>query len=1059
MKAAKAALCASVALGLLSICAANTHAGEPERAEWERPEIFQIGKEPARATFTSFHSVEAALSQDPAQARYRLSLDGTWKFHYSKTPEERPADFWREDYDVSTWGTIRVPATIQMEGYGRPYFNNSNYPFEPNPPFIDHSLNEVGSYRRDFDLPADWQGRRVFLHIGAAGAAYYVWVNGRKVGYSEDQKLPSEFDLTPHVRPGRNTIAIEVYRFADGSYLEDQDFWRVNGIERSVYLFATPETHIRDFEVHAGLDKAYRDGVFALDIELAGKKRATRVKATVLDGDKPVLTQSRAIPARSVGQKVTLGGTIPSVRPWSAETPNLYTLLIELIDDKGEVLEATSRRIGFRTVEIVKNGEFGNEIRVNGRRVMIRGVNRHEHDPYNLRVITEESMRRDMELMKLANINAVRASHYPNDPRWYELADEYGFYIMDEANVEAHEFMGGLESPDDRMIGKQPEFAAAILDRVQRMVERDKNHPSIIFWSLGNEAGVGPSFEAAGKWVKSRDPGRVLSFLGWGTTSMQHGINDYVDIYAPMYDDIENMIDYATDPHFTQPMIQTEYAHAMGNSVGNLADYWKVIYAHPKLQGGFIWDWVDQTLIRKDAKGRNYWASGFDFGESPREGPSVVADGLIQPDRTPNPHYHEVAKVYAPVAFEAEDAGAGRLRVINRNAFVDLSGLRFEWSLLEDGREVANGPLANVAAAAGETRAFTVPLPDVRRDPAKEYVLTVRARAKPNAIPLVPADHVVAWEQFILSAPAARDVAAKPGAVSVAEKDGQIRMAAGGAELVINRTTGLIERYGYGGQLLLSGGAPNFYRALTDNDIGAGVEQSHLIWRKMSERRHMHELTVGKGENGTGVVTVTYRLGAGAARFVSRYEMGGDGAVTVTGQFEPLKPDLPDPLRIGFAFETTPEFADVFWYGRGPHETYWDRKTSGAFGLWSGKLAEQHHDYVRPQETGAKADTRWIALTAEDGRGIRVTGATPLSVNALAFPYADLMPRPLGERHSSDIEPHGNGTLLVDALQAGVGGDTGWNLEGRPHMPYRIPLKPLSFSFRLEPITAQPAKN
>ncbi|MCH8686239.1 glycoside hydrolase family 2 TIM barrel-domain containing protein [Pedomonas mirosovicensis] len=1048
----KALLYASVAVGLLSVGVIEAGAAEPERAEWERAEIFQVGKEPARATFTSFDNTAAALSGDPARARYRLSLDGTWRFHYSKTPEARPADFWRTDYDVSGWGTIKVPATIQAEGYGRPYFNNSNYPFEPNPPFIEHGINEVGSYRRDFDLPADWQGRRVVLHIGAAGAAYYVWVNGQKVGYSEDQKLPSEFDLTKHVKPGRNTVAIEVYRFADGSYLEDQDFWRVNGIERSVYVYAQPETHIRDFTVHAGLDKAYRDGTFALDVDVAGKKRAARVKATVLDGAQAVLTQTKTVAANAIGKTVTLKGTIPAVRQWSAETPNLYTLLIELYDDKGALLEATSRRIGFRTVEMVKNGA-ANELRVNGKRVMIRGVNRHEHDPYAFRVITEDSMRRDMELMKQANINAVRASHYPNDPRWYELADEYGFYIMDEANIESHEFMGGLESPDDRMIGKQPEFAPAILDRVQRMVERDKNHPSIIFWSLGNETGVGPSFEAAAKWIRQRDPSRAINFLGWGTTGLKHAPNDYVDIYAPMYDDIENMIDYATDPRFTQPMIQTEYAHAMGNSVGNLDDYWKVIRKYPKLQGGFIWDWVDQTMIRKDAKGRDYWASGFDYGESPREGPSVVADGLIQSDRTPHPHYYEVAKVYAPVAFEAENAAAGKLRVINRNSFIDLSGLNFEWALLEDGAEIARGPLTNVAAEPGKSAAFAVPLPEAKRDPAKDYVLTVRAKARAGAIPLVPEGHVVAWEQFVIAAPATRDVAAKPGRVAVANADGQIRLAAGNAELVIDRDTGLIERYARGGQTLLAGGAPNFYRALTDNDIGAGLERTHLVWRKLSEtRRLVRDLTVEQGPQGTGIVTVTYSLGAGAARFISRYEMGGDGAVTVTGDFEPLKPDLPDPLRIGFAFETTPAFSDVSWYGRGPHETYSDRKTSGALGVWSGKLAEQYHDYTRPQETGAKADTRWIALKAADGAGLRVTGAKPLSVNALAFPYADLAPRPLGERHSSDIQPHGNGTLLVDALQAGVGGDNGWNVEGRAHMQYRIPLKPLSFSFRIEPL-------
>jgi beta-galactosidase len=1033
------AAAALLAAATLSARAAQPARGKP--AEWEQPEVVAVDREPMKATFFNFESREKALAADKAASQYYLSLDGTWSFKYSPNPDVRPKDFYKPDYDVAKWGHIQVPGMLQAQGYGKPIFTNIRYPFPANEPFIAHELNEVGSYRRDFDLPAAWSGRDVFLQIGAAGAAYYVWVNGRKVGYSEDSKLPAEFDLTRYVKPGHNTIAIELYRWADGSYLEDQDFWRVNGIERSVYLYAEPKTRLRDYRVTASLDKpAYRDGRFELVAEIAGAPADLQVQARVLDGAREVL---RAQGKPGADRKAVLTGAIPSVRPWSAETPNLYTLLVEVTDAQGRLVSATSRRIGFRTVEVADG-----EVRVNGRRVMIKGVNRHEHDPYTWRVMSMETMRKDIELMKRANVNAVRASHYPNDPRWYDLADEYGLYIMDEADLESHGYMQmGDNAPDAQtrasiQLGYKPHWRIAHLDRISRMVERDKNAPSVIFWSLGNEAGTGPNFENAAAWIRKNDPTRLISYLGHGTIGEEHLPNAYVDIYAPMYDDIEKMEDYALDPNFRQPMIQCEYAHAMGNSLGNLEDYWQVIRAHRKLQGGFVWDWVDQSIIARDDKGRTYWASGFDL--NPERGDnSVVGDGVVRSDRTPDPEYFELQKVYSPVVFEGDPA-SGTIEVVNRYDMRDLSHLAFDWELARDGVEVARGTLADAAVPAGGRQKLALALPAVA--PGGEQVLTVHARSR-AAEPGVEKGAVVGWSQFVLAAaPAAQK--SQAGATPV-RTGGAVELRSGDAVLRLAPDTGLVS-YAVAGRTMLKGGAPNFWRGLTDNDEGAGVDKSHKVWQTFTQQRKVRDVAVD-GDT----VRVLFSFGAGAAHWENSYRMRADGSVEVSATFTPLRDDLPDPLRLGLRFDSLPALDGLSWYGRGPQESYEDRKTGAALGLYAGKLADQYHGYIRPQESGNKTDVRWFQLRGGDGSGIRIGADTPFAFNALAFPYEDLYLRPRGTWKSSEIAPHGDGSVLVDMAQAGVGGDTGWSLDGRPHVKYRIPLAPASYRFVIAPVRAE----
>ncbi|EJL37516.1 beta-galactosidase/beta-glucuronidase [Caulobacter sp. AP07] len=1054
----KKVLLASVAwLGLAAGAAAEAPRVEPvqvdaSRPDWENPAVYARGKLAASATHFPFESREAALAGDQTRSARYQTLDGPWSFSFSPSSDAVPDGFEKPDYDVSGWKTIKVPAMWQTEGYDQPRYNNITYPFPANRPLIPHATNPVGSYRRTFEVPAGWSGQDVILHIGAAGSAYRVWVNGQEAGYSEDSKLPSEFDVTKLLKPGqKNIVAIQIHRWSDGSYLEDQDFWRVSGIERSVYLKAAPKARLTDLFVHAGLDKAYRDGVLSTDLALTKRDQAVTVRMTLLDGDKAVLTKENKV-AAGAARTETLSATIPGVRQWTAETPNLYTLLVEVLDAKGQIIQATPQRIGFRTVEI-KDGR----VAVNGQPIVIRGVNRHEHDPETFHVISEASMRRDIELMKRNNINAVRTSHYPNAELWYALADEYGLYVMDEADIESHAYMDyANKHPELRpklQIGFDPAWEGAHVSRVLNMVERDKNHPSVIFWSLGNEAGIGPNFEKAAAEARKRDPSRLISYLGWGTLDWEHAPNSYVDVYAPMYDDVEKMVDWALDPTRTQPMIQCEYSHMQGNSGGNFKEYWDTIYKYDKLQGGFIWDWVDQSMYRYAKDGRRYWGDGGEYGPNPG-GDVEFGDGLNQPDRTPNPHIYEVQKVLSPIQFEGFDPATGAVTVRNRHDFRDLSGFAFEWVLEENGVAIAKGDLPALSTRARATQTITLPLPKIERKPSAEYFITVRAKARAGAVPLTPEGYVVGWEQFALGQSTAVTAPAAKGAVELKEAADAVTLSAGGASLTLDRKTGLVTGYGKAGSSLLTGGAPNFFRAEIDNDTLTGTVSQQTPWKVMTNERQVRSITSRRLPGGGAEVVVDHELGAGAARFVTTYAMNGDGTVDVAGLLTPLKSDLPPPVRVGLWFTMPTSVKMVEWYGRGPHESYVDRKTSAPIGLWRGQIAEQNHDYMRPQDTGNKVDVRWMEVSGE-GRGLRVRSQTPLMMNVLAFPYADLYRRPEGTWKSTDIVPHGEVSLLVDGAQWGVGGDTAWNHVGQPHMQYRTRLEPTRVSFRLEPFDGE----
>ncbi|WP_285021366.1 glycoside hydrolase family 2 TIM barrel-domain containing protein [Novosphingobium sp. fls2-241-R2A-195] len=1026
---------------------------DASRPDWENPAVNAKGKLPARATGFPFESRDLALAGDLSKSARFLSLNGEWSFSFSPSAENLPTGFEMPEFDVSAWKTIPVPADWQAHGYDQPRYNNITYPFPANRPLIPHSTNPVGSYRRDINLPAGWSGQNVVLHIGAAGSAYYVWVNGEKVGYSEDSKLPSEFDVTRHMRAGRNTIAIQVFRWSDGSYLEDQDFWRVSGIERDVYLTSVPAVGIRDAFIHAGLDETYRDGRLKVDLAVTPGKAAT-ARITLLDGTVPIVNRTAALAAGKAERALRLQANIPAVRAWTAETPNLYTLLVELLDAKGTVIQSTPWRVGFRSIA-VKDGL----VTVNGKPITIRGVNRHEHDPETFHVVSAELTEKDVQLMKRNNINAVRTSHYPNDPVLYDLADRYGLYVMDEANIESHAYMDYANKHPERrgelQLGFDPAWRDAHVSRVTNMIERDKNHPSVIFWSLGNEAGIGPNFAAAAAAARARDPERLISYLGWGTFDRQsddHRPNAYTDIYAPMYDPVSRLLDYVANWNFTQPLIQCEYGHMMGNSGGNLKEYWDTIYAHPdKLQGGFVWDWVDQSMYRYTKDGRRYWGDGSEYGPNPG-GEIEFGDGLLQSDRTPNPHLYELRKVYAPIQFEAADPANGQVIVRNRHDFLDLSGFTLDWALEENGVVVAKGDLPTPQVTPHGAGSLVLPVASFARRAGAEYFATVRARAKDGRQGAGPEDQVVAWEQFalggVIEAPALPS--SDTAGVKTAQTGPEITLAAGEGRLVLDRKTGLIRSYEAAGKFLLSGGAPNFWRAVTDNDIGIGTDRQLAVWKTMSQVRKVASVTLRKSPAGTAAVSVVFDLGEGAARFTTSYRMLGDGSIDVDGTFEPIDKQLPPPFRIGLAFSTSQDLDTVEWYGRGPHETYVDRKTSAPIGLWRGPVAHQNHDYIRPQETGNKVDVRWLELSSGE-RGVRVQGATPLMMNALAFPYADLDRHAPGTWKSSDIRPHDSGALLIDAAQWGIGGDTQWSEFGKPLAKYRTVLEPAKISFRFSP--------
>lgn len=1017
--------------------------------DWEDPEVVSINRLPMRASYFPFESLKAAQQGDQSASSRFLSLNGMWKFSWVDHPGKRPKDFYKPGYDDSRWGQFPVPSNWEFKGYGTPIYVNIPYEFSPTnpqPPDIPDSLNPVGSYRKVFTLPDGWDGMRIYIHLGGVKSVFYIWVNGEKVGYSEDSKLEAEFDITPYVKKGENLVALEVYRWSDASFLECQDFWRISGIERDVFLYARPFVHLYDVRAVTVLDDSYNDGLFNLECELrntgstAAKGYSCVVTLRDADG-RTMLTDSRAfspLDGKPSSTMVRISGRVPTVRQWSAEIPYLYALDIVLQNDKGIVQEAIRKKVGFRTVEVK-----GADLLVNGKRIYVKGVNRHEHDPVTIHVLSREQMEKDVQLMKMMNINAVRTCHYPNNPIWYDLCDEYGIYLIDEANIESH----GMGYDLDKTLGNNPRWLKAHLERASRMVLRDKNHASIITWSLGNEAGNGSNFYECYKWIKAYDSTRPVQYeragLEWNT-----------DIYCPMYPHPNSLIQYSlSNP--TRPLIMCEYAHAMGNTLGNFREYWEIIESYPALQGGFIWDWVDQG-VWLEKNGVKFFGYGGDWG--PPGTPSdnnFLCNGLVQPDRRPNPQAYEMKKMYQNIKFRLLDARRGLVEVKNANFFRDLSNYTLIWTLLENGKQVQSGAVQSIDAFPGKSVAVNLGL-NLSPAAGAEYYLQLSAVTKKGE-GLVPAGHEQAKEEFSLAGQASPAAFVADGTpVTVDETSGRVTLSNRNFSLEFNKTSGLIESYTVRGKKMWSQGPrPNFWRPPNDNDFGAGSQKTMGIWKDVGKAERAKRVRVDRDDrnpNGSVRVRVETPLLKNDALVVAEYTIDGRGAITVSNSFHALRGKHPNLFKVGSHLTLPKEFAAIQWYGRGPDESYWDRKSSALVGTYEGAIKDQYHPYVRPQESGNKTDVRWARLKRGDGSGFEIQFVdTYLNVEALPYSPDQLYPgEAKRQTHSLELKPDEFVHLDIDYQQMGVAGiDSWWSL---PLEKYRLPYQDYRFGYRIVPL-------
>ncbi|MFC1606467.1 glycoside hydrolase family 2 TIM barrel-domain containing protein [Candidatus Latescibacterota bacterium] len=1025
---------ATIALFIISMVFTAQKAGSAEMNDWENPAVFNINKEEPHTTLIPYDGSKSAMTGNRFKSPYLKLLNGDWKFNWVRKPEDRPKDFFTSGYDDSEWSTIQVPGSWQLQGFGIPIYVNVRYPFKPDPPHIPHEYNPVGSYRTGFTVPGDWDGRRVFLLFEGVKSAFYLWINGEKVGYSQGSMTPAEFDITNFIRPGKNLLAAEVYRWSDGSYLECQDFWRLSGIYRDVYLFSTPQVHIRDFAVRTEIDKRYRNAVLEVDVDVRNYTNRSQgkyqVEMELFDGSKSVFRAVKKTfsTGRLGDTAITMKKAVKNPKKWSAEQPNLYTLVLRLNDQYGKTIEIESCTVGFRKVEI-KNGQ----LLVNGMAIYFKGVDRHEHDPDHCRTLGIDSMVNDIRLMKQFNINAVRTSHYPNDPRWYDLCDQYGIYLIDEANIESH----GIGYDPDKTLGNKPEWMDAHIDRTRRMVERDKNHPSVVIWSLGNEAGDGVNFEATSAWIHENDPSRPVHYE-------RAEEKPHTDIVCPMYARIEQIEAYAKKPQ-SRPLILCEYAHAMGNSVGNLQDYWDVIEKYPVLQGGFIWDWVDQGLRKRHSDGTEFWAYGGDYGDTPNDG-NFCCNGLVSPDRIPHPSLYEVKKVYQYIKAEPDNLLSGTVIITNKHHFTGLDDYVMHWSLLSDGIVQQSGKMKGLDIAPGSRKTITLPYELPEPEPGNEYYLNISFVSGDEA-PLVPKGHEVAWNQFKLPVQAPSPFLTDsdiPG-IKTSESPEAITITGRNFMIEIDKNLGTIGSLEFQGtEILKTGPMPHFWRAPIDNDIGNKMPDRLDIWRHAGSLMTVRNVKVDTESHNVVTVIFEANLPSVASPYIVSYTVYGTGDIVVSNRFEPGM-QLPTLPRYGMQMTVNGSMDTMTWYGRGPHESYWDRKTGARVGVYEGSVDDQFVHYVRPQENGNKTDVRWISLSNGNGKGLLVVGIPLLSVSAHHYTTSDLE----SAGHPFDLNRRDNITLNIDYRQTGVGGDDSWG--ARPHPKYRLEPKVYSYSYRLRP--------
>lgn len=1035
-----------------------------ENPEWENPEIFQINREEPRATFYNYATETDALQYNDWKnsANYK-SLNGTWNFYYTDSVQGRPVDFYKNNFNLKGWDTIEVPSNWEMKGFGLPIYVNAGYVFPKNPPFIKHNINNVGSYKRFISIPESWNNKQIYLHFAGVSGAMYVYINGKMVGYNEGSKTAAEFNITKFVKTGENQIAVQVLRWSDASYMEDQDFWRLSGIERDVYLRAENSFHIKDIRLNGDLTSDYSDGIFKADIEFnnfSTKKETLDVEVTLLDGNVQLKKYSKKLNITS-GNTSSIGFSenIKDVKHWTAETPNLYKVLVTLKDENKNTLQSTALHIGFRNINI-KNNQF----LINGKPVLIKGVNLHDHDESKGHVVSKELTLQDLKIMKENNVNAIRCSHYPKNPFFYSMCDELGFYVIDEANIESHG-MGttnqGLDNDEKRKNvhpAYLPQWKAMHLDRTIRMFERDKNHPSIVTWSLGNEAGNGENFFVTYKWLKDHDNTRPTQYEG--ATGYEN-----TDIQAPMYMLIHNMIKYAEN-NPKRPLIQCEYSHAMGNSLGNFKDYWNAFRKYDVLQGGFIWDWVDQGLVAKTAEGEKYWGYGGDFGASHiKNDGNFCLNGVVNPDRTAHPALEELKKVYQNIHFKNLNLNTGKVMVYNEFFFRNLNEFNYSWKLFKEGTMVANGNAPSIDVAPGETKALSLKLPKINTYTG-EYALQVFAHTNKKS-PLLPKNYTVAKEEFIKGSFTPIFLENTKATFMASKKENTFFLKLDNFEASFNIETGKLASLDYGnGNILVQGIAPNFWRATTDNDFGFKMPKHFGVWKQATENQTILSTELKDGQKNIDIssikserklnnnyvyFTTKYQLPDNLAKIEISYKIDVSGQITVTNSLTDVKKNVPNIPRFGNNLILNNKFNQVNWYGRGPQENYEDRNSAAFIGKYDANVEDLYFPYIRPQENGYKTDVRWVTFTADSGKGIKILGPKAVSFSAHHQYNSDFdAGKTKQQRHTTDIVKRDFININIDHQQMGVGGDTSWS--ARPLKKYQIKAQEMSYAYSIIPI-------
>lgn len=1019
--------------GLLALMALGVYA---QGNEWKDPRVNEVNRLPMHSHYFAFEN-EKAAQNTPEQAANYMTLHGNWKFNWVEDADARPTDFWKTDYNDRAWGTMPVPGMWELNGYGDPLYVNIGYAwknqFDNNPPEIPVKNNHVGSYRKEITVPASWNGKQIIAHFGSVTSNIYLWVNGRFVGYSEDSKLEAEFDLTPFVKPGqKNLIAFQVFRWCDGTYLEDQDFFRYCGVARDSYLYARSKQQITDIRVTPDLDAQYRDG--QLDVQLTTKGGGTVDLSLVDAAGKEVISQSlKATPQ----MKLTLNVTNPN--KWTAETPYLYTLKA-ILKNGANVVEVIPVKVGFRKIEI-KDAQ----VLVNGQPVLFKGADRHELDPDGGYVMSKERMVQDIQIMKKFNINGVRTCHYPDDSYWYDLCDQYGIYVVAEANLESHGMGYGKET-----LAIRDDYKLAHMQRNQRNVQRNFNHPSIIFWSLGNEAGYGANFEAAYDWVKAEDKSRPVQYE-------RAGYDGKTDIYCPMYLDYKNAIKYSEDPAKTKPLIQCEYAHAMGNSEGGFKEYWDIIRKYPKYQGGFIWDFVDQS-IRWEKNGKMIYGYGGDFNKFDASDQNFCDNGLISPDRVPNPHMYEVGYYYQNIWTKPVDMEKGIISVYNENFFRDLSDYYMEWTLLHNGKVEKTGRVDNLNVAPQQTANIQLDYGETCKH--CEWLLNVSYKLKQRD-GLLPVGFEVAKDQLVINPFQGTNVELKNRVTNNQEtlkpvidnKDKNYIIVSGEQfRMEFSRQTGYLIKYQLAGQEVLQDGAsltPNFWRAPTDNDFGARLQLRYSAWKNPEMK--LKKLSQEE-KDGMALVKAEYDMDAVKAKLELTYLINNKGAVKVTQKLITDKDaKVANMFRFGMQLPMPEDYETIEYYGRGPIENYADRNNNTFLAIYHQTVTEQFYPYIRPQENGNKTDIRYWKLTNPTGKGIQIVAEQPFSASALHYTIEQLDEgEAKHQMHSHEIEPAHLTNLLIDKAQMGLGCITSWGTL--PLEEYMLPYQDYEFTFVISPV-------